>query len=180
MNRPEIIYMFAMSLDGFIAREDGRFDWLDEFPADADFDFDAFLGSVGGIVMGRESFEVANRHETWPYARFPTVVGTHRELHDLPENVRALAGAPRDLLDALQEMGCSGRIWLFGGGNLARRFLDAGLLDIVEAGIIPVVLGSGIPAFGGLQDDRWLKLEFAKALGHGAIHARYRVKKPEA
>ena len=35
----DAIYMFAMSLDGFIAREDGSFDWLDNYPANADFVF---------------------------------------------------------------------------------------------------------------------------------------------
>ena len=36
-------------------------------------------------------------------------------------------------------------IWLFGGGNLFRQFLDAGLVDTVEVAIVPVMLGSGIP-----------------------------------
>lgn len=55
--------------------------------------------------------------------------------------------------------------------------MEADLLDTVEVGIIPVVLGSGIPAFGGAQPDRWLDLEFAKGLKNGAIHARYRVRR---
>ena len=48
-----VIYMFAMSLDGFVARPDGSFDWLDDYPADADFDFDEFLLSISGVVMLR-------------------------------------------------------------------------------------------------------------------------------
>ena len=39
----DVIYMFAMSLDGFIARPDGSVDWLEDYPANDDFDFDAFL-----------------------------------------------------------------------------------------------------------------------------------------
>lgn len=173
----DVIYMFAMSLDGFIAREDGTFDWLDDFPADAEFDFPAFEESVSGIVMGRGTYDVVRRHETWPYSRWPTLIATQRPVSDLPDNSEILSGDPQALLGRLREMGATGRIWILGGGDLARQFMDAGLLDIVEVGTIPVILGSGIPAFGGAQPDRWLDLEFAKALKNGAVHSRYRLRR---
>lgn len=176
--QPEIIYMFAMSLDGFIARPDGRFDWLEKFPADADFDFDDFLSSVTGIVMGRGSYDAARQGGRWDYAKWPCAVATSRPVENLPNNAEALAGTPAELIARLRERGADGRIWLFGGGDLARRFLDAGLLDTIETGIIPIVLGAGIPAFGGAQPDRWLDLDFAKPLANGAIHARWRVRRP--
>lgn len=174
----EIIYMFAMSLDGFIARPDGSFDWLDDYPADADFDFDSFLASVSGIVMGRGSYDAARRDGRWDYAKWPCVIATSRRVEDLPDNAEVLAGKPAELVARLRERGADGRIWMFGGGELARQFLDAGLLDTIETGIIPIVLGAGIPAFGGAQPDRWLDLDFAKPLANGAIHARWRVRRP--
>jgi len=174
----DIIYMFAMSLDGFIARQDGSFDWLDDYPADADFDFDSFLASVSGIVMGRGSYDAARRDGRWDYAKWPCVIATSRRVEDLPDNAEVLAGKPAELVARLRERGADGRIWMFGGGELARQFLDAGLLDTIEAGIIPIVLGAGIPAFGGAQPDRWLDLDFAKPLTNGAIHARWRVRRP--
>ena len=36
-------------------------------------------------------------------------------------------------------------IWLMGGGVLFRSLLDAGQVDCVEVGVIPVLLGGGIP-----------------------------------
>lgn len=173
----DVIYMFAMSLDGFIARPDGSFDWLDDYPADAEFDFDDFLASLSGIVMARATYDVVRRHQEWPYAKFPTVVATHRPVADLPAGVEAVAGDPQALLDNLRARGANGRIWMFGGGDLARQFMAAGLLDTIEIGTIPIILGSGIPAFGGAQPDRWLDLDFAKALKNGAVHSRYRVRK---
>ena len=173
----DVVYMFAMSLDGFIARPDGSFGWLDEFPADAEFDFPAFEASVTGIVMGRASYDMTRRGGEWPYARWPVVVATHRPPADLPEGVETIGGAPADMQARLRKMGAAGRIWMFGGGALARQFMEAGLLDTVEVGIIPVLLGAGIPAFGGDRPDRWLDLEFAKGLENGAIHARYRVRR---
>ncbi|MBX3573634.1 MAG: dihydrofolate reductase [Mesorhizobium sp.] len=176
--QPEIIYMFAMSLDGFIARQDGSVDWLDDYPADADFDFDSFLASLSGIVMGRGSYDAARRDGRWDYAKWPCVIATSRPVEDLPDNAEVLAGTPAELVARLRERGGDGRIWMFGGGELARQFLDAGLLDTIETGIIPIVLGAGIPAFGGAQPDRWLDLDFAKPLANGAIHARWRVRRP--
>lgn len=177
MTRTEVVYSFAMGLDGFIARPDGSFDWLDAFPADADFDFDSFLDSLDGLVMARATYDVVRRHPEWPYARFRTLVATRRPMHDAPPGVSALAGTPAELLAAFGPSDKPRRIWMFGGGDLARQFLEAGLLDVVEIGLIPVVIGSGIPAFGGAQPDRWLDLDFARALRNGAVHLRYRVKK---
>lgn len=174
----ETIYMFAMSLDGFIARENGSVDWLENFPADDDYDFTAFMASLSGIVMGRVSYEAARRNGSWDYGDFTTLVATSRTLNDLPQNAFAMQGSPAEMLAALQARDASsGRIWLFGGGDLVRQFLDAGLLDTVEVATIPVVLGSGVRAFGGPQPDRWLDLDFARPLKNGAIHARYKVRR---
>jgi dihydrofolate reductase len=172
----DIVYMFAMSLDGFIARPDGSFDWLENFPANADFDFDAFLDSVTGIVMGRSSYEAARRGGGWDYGRWPCTVATRRTVGDLPDGVEAVAGTPPVLIENLRRRGATGRIWLFGGGELAGQFIEHGRLDVIEAGIIPVILGTGIPAFGRHDADRWLDLDFARPLANGAVHARYRLR----
>ena len=65
---------------------------------------------------------------------------------------------------------------ILGGGDIARQFLDAGLLDTIEIGTIPIILGSGIPAFGKTK-DHWLDLAFAMALTNGAAHSRYKVRR---
>lgn len=65
---------------------------------------------------------------------------------------------------------------MFSGGDLALRFLQAGLLDTIEIGTIPVILGRGIPAFGHPAADVWLDLDFAKPLANGAVHSRYTVR----
>ena len=177
MSGSDVIYMFAMSLDGFIARPDGSFDWLENFPADADYDFDAFLDSVTGIVMGRGSYEAARSGGGWDYARWPCAVATRRPITDAPEGVEGVNGAPAELRDNLRRRGVNGRIWLFGGGDLAQQFIEADLLDTIEIGTIPVILGSGLPAFGQVAKDAWLDLDFAKPLANGAVHSRYRVRR---
>jgi dihydrofolate reductase len=177
---PDVVYMFAMSLDGFIARHDGGIDWLDDYPPNADFDFDTFMGSVTGIVMGRDTYDVIMRLDHWPYDGVPTVVATRRPIGRLPGNTVAITGTPGEMLENLRKRGAHGRIWLLGGGDLARQFIDDGLLDAVEIGTIPVILGAGVAAFGGLQPDRWLDLEFARPLTNGALHSRYMVRGAQA
>jgi dihydrofolate reductase len=172
----DVVYMFAMSLDGFIARPDGGIDWLDEYPPNADFDFHTFMSSVTGMVMGRDTYDVVMRLDHWPYDRIPTVVATRRPIGVLPDEAVAMAGTPEEMLESLRKRGAHGRIWLLGGGDLARQFIEHGLLDVVEIGTIPVILGGGVGAFGGLQPDRWLELDFAKPLANGALHSRYKVR----
>ncbi len=176
----EVVYSFAMSLDGYIARPDGAFDFLDAFPADADYDFDAFLDSLSGIVMGRGTYDVVRRDGRWDYGRWPVCVATRRAVEDLPDNAVADAGDVASLLDRLRARGADGRIWVLGGGDVVRQLLDADLLDTIEIGVIPIILGSGIPAFGGAGADRWLALDFARPLANGAVHMRYRARRGQS
>ena len=170
----DVIYMFAMSLDGFIAREDGSFDWLDDYPPDADYDFDAFLASVTGIVMGRGTYDDgAARRPLGLRRNGQRVVATSRRSTTCPPNAEAMAGTPAELLANLRRRGADGRIWMLGGGDVARQFLEAGLLDTIEIGVIPVIIGSGLPAFGGAQPTAgWNST--SQAAGNGAVHCATR------
>ena len=135
-------YQVAASLDGFIAGPNGEFDWI---PMDPDIDFAALNAQFDTHVMGRKTF-LATRQidgggappgvEVFVYSRtlnpadYPdvTVVGG-----DAAEHVRSLkARAGKD-------------IWLYGGGELFRTLLEAGLVDTVEPAIVPVLLGGGVP-----------------------------------
>src|ERR1044071_5610070 len=80
----------AASLDGFIARRDGRVDWLetsDEFAGGDTLDpgvVEAFLETIDCYVMGSRTYETALRFEAqglgWPYGDKPTFVLTSRRL----------------------------------------------------------------------------------------------------
>jgi dihydrofolate reductase len=167
----ECVYYVAVSLDGFIAGENDDISWLDPYPA-TDVGYDEFIAGVGGLVMGRRTYEIVRRMGDWPYGRRPTAVATRRALADAPEGVFAMDGTPAELLSALRDHRAKGRIWLEGGGDLSGQFLEAGLIDALELGIIPVLLGKGVALFGGVP-LRHLELQWAKGLKHGIIHARY-------
>jgi hypothetical protein len=61
----------AASLDGYIARKSGELDWLmKQTTADEDHGWDAFMGAVDGLVMGRGTFEKVLTFGDWPQSPF--------------------------------------------------------------------------------------------------------------
>ena len=68
----------ATSLDGFIAREDGALDWLNEantaVPEGEDLGFRAFLESVDTLIVGRKTYEQVMSFGQWPYRQTPVIV----------------------------------------------------------------------------------------------------------
>jgi dihydrofolate reductase len=86
-----------------------------------------------------------------------------------------MEGSPAELLAALHKRGGRNRVWLVGGGDLAGQFLRAGLIDTLEIGIIPVLLGRGVPLFGG-EPGPLLHLQWAKSLTSGIVHSLYNLR----
>jgi dihydrofolate reductase len=136
-----ICYSVAMSLDGYIAGPGGEFDWI---PMDPDIDFAAKFSRFDTVLIGRKSYEAARAagHDAaMPGMRAVVVSRTLR-----PEDHSNLTLVGDDLerfvSELRQEPGKD--IWLFGGGELFRSLLDAGLVDEVEVAVIPILLGEGI------------------------------------
>jgi dihydrofolate reductase len=169
-----VVYYVAVSLDGFIAGANDDISWLDPYPA-TDIGYDEFIAAIDGLVMGRRTYEIVRRLGEWPYGSRPTAVASRRPLADAPEGVFAVHGTPAEMLAALETRGAGQHIWLEGGGDLAGQFLRDGLIDTLELGIIPVLLGHGVPLFGGAAVPK-LKLQWAKPLPNGIIHANYRIR----
>jgi dihydrofolate reductase len=135
-------YQVATSLDGYIASPDGGYDWI---VADPDIDFAALFTQFGTAVMGRKTFlatlqpggdgtlpglDVVVFSRTLRPADYPAVSVVDG---DPVESVRSLKARPgKD-------------IWLYGGGELFRTLLEAGLVDTVEPAVMPVLLGTGVP-----------------------------------
>jgi dihydrofolate reductase len=135
-------YQVAMSLDGFIAGPNGEHDWIVMDPA---IDFAALFKEFDTAVMGRKTYEVLvtqGGHGELPGLE---VVVFSRTLHPATHpGVRIVNDDPREVVAALKAK--PGRdIWLYGGGDLFRSLLDAGLVDTVEVAVVPVLLGGGVP-----------------------------------
>lgn len=178
------IHMVA-SLDGFIARKDGRVDWLetsDEFAGGDTLDpgfVEAFLATIDCYVMGSRTYETALRFEArgfgWPYGDKPTFVLTSRDLPRTRDTVELYSG---DLAQFVNEhlRPRFRTIWFVGGGVVAGDCLRRGLADELRYSILPILIGDGIPFFEKLDQDVALHLAEVKAYKSGMVELRYEVR----
>ena len=65
-------------------------------------------------------------------------------------------------------------IWLMGGGELARDFLKDDVVDELYLGIVPVLLGEGIPLFPSGFPQRNFTLVENKTYSKGLIALKYK------
>ena len=179
------IHMVA-SLDGFIARKDGRVDWLETSDAfeggdtmDPEF-VREFLKTIDCYVMGSRTYETALGFEAkgfgWSYGDKPTFVLTRRELPRTRDTVEFYSG---DLAHLVHERlrPAFRSIWFVGGGVVSGECLRLGLADEVRYSIMPVLIGEGIRFFDGLDNDVALHLVEVKAYTSGMVALRHEVRK---
>jgi dihydrofolate reductase len=166
-----LCYAVAASLDGFIAGPHGEYDWIVHDPS---IDFAAMFAQYDTLLMGRGTYEIAKAQRNSPLSRGQKWIVVSRTLK--PEehpDVTILSSGVAEAVDALKAQ--PGKdIWLFGGGVLFRGLLDAGLVDTVEVGLQPVLLGSGIPLLPEGR-HRSLKLMESKATPSGILMLKYAV-----
>jgi dihydrofolate reductase len=175
----------AASLDGFIARTDGRVDWLetaDEFVDGETMDpgiVEAFLKTIDCYVMGSRTYETALSFEAkglgWAYGDKPTYVLTRRALPRTRDTVEFCSGDLAQLVN--ERLRPSVRsIWIVGGGVVAAECLQRGLADEIRYSILPILIGDGIPFFGRLDRDIALHLAGVKAYRSGMVELLYEVR----
>ncbi len=176
----------AASLDGFIARTDGRVDWLetaDRFEDGEDLDPEdvaAFLATIDCYVMGSRTYETALGFESkgfgWSYGDKPVFVLTSRELPKSRDTVEFYSGDLRDLVKERLKPAFRS-IWVVGGGGVSGECLRLGLADEVRYSILPVLIGDGVSFFEGLDTDVQLHLLEVKAYKSGVVALRHEVRR---
>ncbi|MGE0040424.1 MAG: dihydrofolate reductase family protein [Vicinamibacterales bacterium] len=176
----------AASLDGFIARKDGRVDWMEVQDTFEDGEtmtpefVSAFLKTIDCYVMGSRTYETALDFEArglgWAYGDKPVIVLTSRALAKARPTVEFYAGSLAPLVnDRLRRDYAS--IWFVGGGQVSGECLRLGLADEVRYSIMPVLIGEGIPFFDRLDRDVTLHLAEVKGYRSGMVALRYEVRK---
>ncbi len=137
-----VIYGCAMSLDGYIAGPNGEHDWI---VMDPDIDFSAMMARFDTFLIGRKTFEAMTRmgSDAKSTADLKNVICS-RTLRpsDYPD-LTICAGAESAVRDLREQPGKE--IAIFGGGELFQSLHAAGLVDGIEVGVIPVILGGGVP-----------------------------------
>ena len=175
----------AASLDGFIARKDGRVDWLetsDEFVGGesmAPESVEAFLKSIDCYVMGSKTYETALSFEAkglgWAYGHKPVFVLSSRDLPRTRDTIEFHSGDLAQFVNGRLRPAFRS-IWFVGGGSVAGECLRLGLADEVRYSILPVLIGEGIPFFEKLDRDVALHLAEVKGYKNGMVALCYHVR----
>ncbi|SMC24830.1 Dihydrofolate reductase [Andreprevotia lacus DSM 23236] len=162
----------ATSIDGHIAGRDGGLDWLPAIPLEGeDYGYAAYYASIDALVMGRSTYTQVCGMGDWPYAGKQTHVYTHGQLQTGRDDVACTDLPPAQLLARLQAAGHR-KVWLMGGANTVRQWLEDGLVDEIILTLVPVVLGEGVPLFSGVPFSRW-QLASSRQFADGLVQLHY-------
>ena len=170
----------SMSLDGFITDPDaavgtpleghdpGRLhNWMFDAKTDADAAIvDQMYSSTGAVLIGKRMFDVG--FEPWgdpPPFRMPVFVVTHEEREPLPMQAGTtynFVTGTRAALEQARAAAGDKNVGIWGGANIIREYLEAGLLDEMHIHLVPVLLGAGVRLFEDLdpRGDRTAENEF--------------------
>jgi len=166
----KVVLGLGISLDGYIARLDGSVDFL-FMPKD--YSMAPFFKTIDTAILGRKTYDVAKAmggggfggsmlfyvmSKTLPPGEREGVIFTQESPASLVAHLRKSIGKD---------------IWMMGGGELARDFLRADLIDELYIGIVPVLLGEGIPLFPGGFPQRDFALLENRSYSRGLIALKY-------
>lgn len=176
------IHMVA-SLDGFIARKDNSVSWFDtnspyekgvngQDPAE-------FLKTIDCYIMGARTYEHAlqlSKSYGWAYGDTPTIVVTHRDLPVLQPSIELYSGDLETLVNERLKPRYK-NVWMVGGAQLAKAFLQQKLADEIRMPILPILLGEGVPFFDHLQQEQLLQLKDVTAYKTGIVELHYEIRR---
>jgi dihydrofolate reductase len=177
-NKPRVKLYIACSLDGFIAREDGSIDWLTEYEnnPETDYGYSEFYASIGTVLMGRKTYEQVLSFGDWPYAEKRTCVFTgQKEPLSREKRVEFVSDNVGEFMRRLKG-NTDEDIWLVGGSQLIRAFLEEDLVEDLIVFIVPVILGSGIPLFDRIGKEIKLRTVSIEKYENGLVKMESQVR----
>jgi dihydrofolate reductase len=160
------------SLDGFIARTNGKLDFLPVGGGER-YGYDDFIASVDALVIGRKTYETVLAHEKWSYGDKRVYVLSSQPLTSAPAGalVEHMSGEPAEIVSQLDARGV--RHAYVDGGITIQRFLRAGLIQRLTITRVPVLIGAGIPLFGPLAGDIRLQHVATRQYKSGLVQSEY-------
>lgn len=168
-----IVYI-GTSLDGFIAKKNDDIEWLTQFQnPEVHQDYEEFINRIDAILIGRGTFEKVLTFPSWPYTKKVFVLST--TIKELPEALRekavVLSMKPKALLNYLSDQGYS--CVYVDGGKVIQSFLLEDCVDEMIITRVPLLIGSGIPWFGYLDNDLSFRHIQTRVLSNGLVKSYY-------
>jgi dihydrofolate reductase len=176
----KIIVYIATSADGYIARPDGDFSWLNDPRYKNHYGFEEFVNAIDTVLWGRKTYEIGLKFapgknlgmgpkvKNYVFSGNPPAEQTggidfvREPVKDFAKRLRAQPGKD---------------IWMMGGGGIIASFLDAGEIDEFSIHVIPIFIGEGIPLVQPRHRTIPLELLSTKAFEDGVVHLNYAVQK---
>lgn len=166
----KVVLGLGISIDGYIARRDGEVDFL-FMPKD--YSMSTFFKTIDTAIMGRKTLDAAIKMgASFGGSSMKTYVMSRTKPPGERAGVVFTNKAPAALIRDIRRRP-GGDIWLMGGGELARDFLKADLVDQLYIGIVPVLLGDGIPLFPSGFPQRDFSLVESKTYSRGLVSLKY-------
>ena len=180
---PKITIHMVSSLDGFIAKKDDSIEWMhskdhyEEGKTLTTEEIEAYIAGIDCYIMGSKTYEHALKLG-WPYGEKPVFVLTNR---DLPQDRNTVSFYSGDLNRLVNEQLKPNykNIWMVGGAELTKSFIQQDLADKIVLTLMPIILGEGLLFFDQVGSKRKLHLEDVVAYNDGMVEITYQIVKGE-
>ncbi len=147
----KVVLYIAMSLDGYVADNNGGVDWLlgdGSDPTNAGT-YEQFYNSIDTVILGYKTYHQIVTElspDNWVYDDKDCYVLTHRDIasHD---DICFTDETPSDLIKIVRD--AEGKdIWICGGAAIAQQLLADDMIDEMRICVAPTILGGGVSLFG--------------------------------
>ncbi len=171
----KVILGFGISLDGYVARRNGELDFL-VIDKEGEALMADFFSKIDTTIMGRKTAAAAAKlRESGEMLETPGManyVVSRRWKPGKREGFEVVSGSLAAFVKKLK-LRPGKDIYLGGGGELCRSFLQEDLVDELYIGVAPILLGDGIPGFPGKFPQRDFRLTECKSYSNGSVGLRY-------
>jgi dihydrofolate reductase len=153
-NSNQVLYI-AASLDGYIATNEESLDWLFEVEGEGDNGYGEFIKNIDCIILGRRTYDwiIKEEKDNFPYKKEKCYVFTNKK-----EQLKYAEVVNEDLKTFITRTRNEFKnIWIVGGGEIIRQYLELNEIDEFRITIAPVILGKGIKLFHEI--NKIIKLE---------------------
>ena len=159
-----VVLCAAVSLDGFIAGEDGKTDWVRDWKL-----FEATCHEFGCVVMGRNTYEEGGSI----FKGVESLVLMSKPAKSMRKNVQCVDSVEEATAKA-KKLGFK-RLLVIGGSRTNESFAEARVLTGLMVDVHPLKLGSGKKLLGDFAEPLKLKLLSRRPYPEGFTHMQYKI-----